>query len=154
AKVINVSGLVTGATQQQGPHGPKVPCTAQCTYAVVSSVRQADTASATAGTVGGSSWPPLPISAPAAPTALEGHGMVPAPFDDPQSGHNVWDDAGVGVAQRVAVDFDPAHKSDRRVSSNTYATGSGSAVVTWDVRVDTGAASANWYLDFKPPALT
>ena len=155
SKVINVSGTVTGTVEQQGPHlAPKVPCGAQCTYAIVSSARMVDTASATAGTVAVTSWPPTLASAPAAPPAVERDGTVPAPFDDPQSGHNVFDGAVPGVSQRAAVEFDPAHKSGRSVSSDTYATGSGSAVLTYTVQLTTGPASANWYVDFKPPVLT
>lgn len=155
AKKYNVSDLVHGGTAQNYPKkklfdfGPKVACGTRCTYSLVSSARMVNTTSTTAGTVAVNAWPPVLALANGVPPTISKDLAVPEDFDD-DDGHHVYE--GGNVRQRASVTQPATTLGLREVSSESYASGSGSAVMVYNARVST-SDTRFWYIDFRPAKL-
>jgi hypothetical protein len=159
AAQVNVSDTVSGDVPQHfgAFGGEKVACGSNCEYAVVSSSRLVGSASPSAGAVTATSWPPTWGSAAVLPPPVETVIEAPQDFVDEDGQKHVFEGGSIGVARRAAVDFSSsllAQAGSRRVSSQTYARGSGSAVLSYSVKLTTGPGSAHWFVEFTPPTLS
>ena len=157
--LVNVSGIVTG-TQTQPPviwaGSVQAPCSSACVYAVGSSAGQTDSHTTYPSPFLTPAWPPsFTVSGgPLRPASVTDLGTVaPAAAGVVQDGGSV-----IGVQQRARVSFPmmwmPGGSGDWSMTTQTWKTGSGAAVVSHAIRLTTPAVMAkHTYVEFDVPSL-
>jgi len=152
AATVNVSELVTGVAEPLPAHpGNRVDCTSLCRYAAASGVGMSDSYTTAPGPYQLGAWPVLFSSGKKGFIGLEESLPTPAPPTG-----QVAEVLSSGRLQRAAVDFDSGRVRDgvRRLSVQTWKTGSGAATASFAVRITTAAdGPRRTYLEFTVPTL-
>jgi hypothetical protein len=154
ASYFDVSQLVLGATQLTPvlPGSVPVPCGSACQYVITSSAGLDSSYTPEPGPYMANAWPPV------FGTSLPGIGTVDetGTLPPPANGTDTLDGGSLGVNRRSAVDFSsqPVLSGSRKMSVQTWKSGSGASVVGIAIRINTpSSGSKPTYLEFDVPVL-
>ena len=156
AKTYDVSYLVSDSALAFSffPRpGPSVPCGERCRYVASSSALVSETHEVPDDGTVVSAWPAESISHPVLPPSVARSLDVPADYVDEDGNLHLFESGGGGVARRAAVDYAAFSGAERRVAVQTYATGSGTSVTSYGIRLNTGPDIRWWFVEFSLPVL-
>lgn len=155
ATTVDVSRIVLGG-QAGGSVGwllPKTPCGSRCSYAAESAVMASLSGGQVSGSFAISSWPPAHGPGPIALHEIARELTPPISYTDASGITHVFEGAAGQPRRRAAVEFPLMTPPARGVFAETFSTGSGAAVASHSVRLDTGSSHRPWFIALRAPTL-
>ncbi len=155
AASVNVSESVLGVSQLWPAviaGSSPVPCGSACQYVITSSTGLDGSHTLTPGPYTAHAWPPVFGASLPGIGAVDEAGTLPPPAN----GTDTLDGGSLGVKRRAAVDFawQPVLGGSRKMSVQTWKSGSGANVVGIAIRINTPSSGAQkTYLEFDVPVL-